>query len=547
MNKIPAPSALADRIVHVDRFRTEPQAARPSATATVVRVSSVQSQPIRWLWQGRIARGKVTLVAGNPGLGKSQFTAYLAARVTTGQLWPAGEGRAPKGNVIMLSAEDDIADTIRPRLEAADADIDRVHVLTAIRDADALRSFSLGRDLVSLDSALQQVGDVKLIIVDPISAYMAGTDSHKNSDVRALLAPVSDLASRQGAAIVVISHLNKGGGAGDAMGRITGSIAFSAAARAAFLIQKDAEDSKRRLFLPMKNNLGVDDSGLAFRIVEREVSGNIRAPVIEWEDQRVTITADEALAAASANDSEEGGALREAVSFLENMLAAGPASQRTVKSDANANGISEASLRRAKVRLSVKARKDGMSGGWLWELPAAEDAQGASSLSAFEDAQGLSTLSAFEDVHENPKMLSPKTLSTFGNFEHLRAECRPPPVEPEAAVEAPPNPETEAIEIAAPEPYARRVSELQRVCPDGVPWDRWRLCLEDARAFFPRWGRHAQKFGWSSQDLLGLHAEAPLARHDQMGLLWALQGQSVADLGGKAANLSGGLIFRRRG
>jgi RecA-family ATPase len=147
MNDLSAPSALADAVVKVDRFRLEPQVAKPSATATIVRVSSVQPQPIRWLWPGRIARGKVTLVAGDPGLGKSQFTAYLAARVTTGQLWPAGEGRPPKGNVIMLSAEDDIADTIRPRLEAAGADIDRVHVLTAIKEADALRGFNLGRIL----------------------------------------------------------------------------------------------------------------------------------------------------------------------------------------------------------------------------------------------------------------------------------------------------------------------------------------------------------------------------------------------------------------
>jgi hypothetical protein len=486
-----------------------------------VRVSSVQPQPIRWLWEGRIARGKVTLVAGNPGLGKSQFTAYLAARVTKGGHWPAREGRSPAGSVIMLSAEDDIADTIRPRLEAAGADIDRVHVLTAVRDADAVRRFNLGRDLASLELALQQIGNVMLIVIDPVSAYMAGTDSHKNSDVRALLAPVSDLASRHSAAIVVISHLNKGGGAGDAMGRITGSIAFSAAARAAFLILKDAEDGKRRLFLPMKNNLGVDDSGLAFRIIEKEVSGNIRAPVIEWEDRRVTITADEVLAAASANEGEEGGALREAVSFLEGMLAGGPTSQKTIKADANANGISDASLRRAKTKLGVKARKDGMSGGWLWELPAAEDAQATSPLSTFEDA------------HENLKMLSPEIVSTFESFEHLRADCRPHAVEPEPVVEAPAKSEIVDVEIAAPEPYARCVAELQRGCPDNVPLDRWRLCLEDAAKFFAQWGRQAQRLGWSSQDLFGLHAQAPLARHDVMGLVWSLRGEPVTNLGAK--------------
>jgi hypothetical protein len=528
MNDIPAPSALAERTVRVEHFKLRAQikngAAKPTPTATMVRVSSVQPQPIRWLWQGRIARGKVTLVAGNPGLGKSQFTAYLAARVTMGGAWPAREGRSPIGSVIMLSAEDDIADTIRPRLEAAGADIERVHVLTAVRDADAVRSFNLGRDLATLETALQQLGDVVLIIIDPITAYMAGTDSHKNSDVRALLAPVSDLASRHGAAIVVISHLNKGGGAGDAMGRITGSIAFSAAARAAFLIQKDAEDGKRRLFLPMKNNLSVDDSGLAFWIVEKEVPSGIRAPVIEWEDQRVTITADEALAAASANDGDEGGALREAVSFLESTLAAGPVSQKTIKSDANANGISDPTLRRAKTKLGVKARKDGMSGGWLWELPVAEDAQAASPMSAFEDA------------HETPKVLSPETLSTFENFEHLRAECRTSEPAASPSLNGLSVPSSDQVAADVPIVYAQRFGTICGACPSDVPPDRWQRCIEDSRTFFRKWGRQAARLGWSAQDLL----------HDEMGLLWSLNGQTVTDLGAKTAKLSRGLVFRKR-
>jgi hypothetical protein len=97
-----------------------------------------------------------------------------------------------------------------------------------------------------------------------------------------------------------------------------------------------------------------------------------------------------------------------------------------------------------------------------------------------------------------------------------------------------------------PAPYAQRFADLQRACPDGVPEDRWRLCLEDALRFFDRWGRQAQKLGWSGQDLLGLHPTAPMARHDQMGLLWSLRGQTVTELGAKHAKLSGGLTFRKR-
>jgi hypothetical protein len=232
-------------------------------------------------------------------------------------------------------------------------------VLTAIKDATATKGFNLARDLRELEKALTDIGDVKLIIIDPITAYLGATDSHKTADVRALLAPVADLAARHAVAIVAISHLNKGGG-NEAMGRITGSVAFVAAARAAFLVQKDAEDARRRLFLPVKNNLGTDETGLAFRIVEKDIGGGIRAPAIEWEDERVTISADEALAAATANDGEEGDALRDAMEFLRDSLSAGPVSRKTIKGDANASGISEASLRRAKTRLGVEAYKDGM-------------------------------------------------------------------------------------------------------------------------------------------------------------------------------------------
>jgi hypothetical protein len=426
-----------------------------------------------------------------------------------------------------------VADTIRPRLEAAGADIDRVHVLTAIKDANGTRGFNLARDLQQLEKALIDIGDVKLIIIDPITAYLGGTDSHKTADVRALLAPVSDLAARHGVAIVTISHLNKSGG-NEAMVRVTGSGAFVAAARGAYLIQKDADDSSRRLFLPIKNNLGVDDAGLAFRIVERETNGGIRAPAIEWEDGHVTMSADEALAAATANDGEEGDALRDAMEFLRDSLSAGPVSRKTIKGDANASGISEASLRRAKTRLGVEAYKDGMAGGWFWRLPIPEDAQIPESVSTFEGA------------HENTKMLNQKSLSTFVNLEHLRADCRISGRDRSVAQNAAGTMRDEDFATDVPAPYVQSFRALESACPDEVPKDRWLRCLDDARPFFRRWGQQAQRLGWSPQDLMGLHPTAPLARHDQMGLLWSLRGQTVTDLGAKAAKLSGGLGLPKR-
>jgi hypothetical protein len=378
---------------------------------------------------------------------------------------------------------------------------------------------------------LRQVGDVVLIIIDPISAYMGGVDSHKNSDVRALLTPVAELAARYGAAIVVISHLNKGGAAG-AIGRITGSIGLPAAARAAYLIQKDADDASRRLFLHMKNNIGTDHAGLAFRIVERQVTGSIRAPVIEWENQHLTITADEALAA-SANEGEERGAVGEAMDFLQDILCTGPVSCKHINAGAKANGIKDRTLDRAKKRLGILTRKTGMKDGWIWELPP-------------EERQPDAELAPFEERQDNPKSASPKDVAPFGDFGALRAKCHASSVQPESAIEAQSTPKTGAIEIAAPAPYASRLSEVQQACPDGVPRERWRLCLEDARIFFARWGQQAQKLGWSGQDLLGLHPEKPMERDDQKGLIWLLRGQTVTDFDARSAKLSGGLTFRRR-
>jgi hypothetical protein len=268
-------------------------------------------------------------------------------------------------------------------------------MLTAVQEADRDRGFNLSRDVETLREVLAAKSDVKLVVIDPITAYLAGTDTHKTGDVRAVLAPLAELAAGSRVAIVAITHLNKAGG-GDAMGRFTGSIAFVAAARAAYLVQKDPEDDQRRLFLPAKNNLGGDGLGLAFRIVEKEVSSTIRAPALDWEPEHVNMTADEAMAAARANEGDDGSALREAEEFLRDALSGGSVSHRMIKVDAEGAGISERTLKRAKSKLGVVARKIGMKEGWVWRLPSPEEGQ------------------------ENPKGAMSERLAPFEKFGPLR-------------------------------------------------------------------------------------------------------------------------------
>jgi len=330
------------------------------------RLSEIEAKPVRWLWPGRIARGKVSILAGHPGLGKSQLTASLAAIVTTGGQWPLERTGCEPGNVVLFSAEDDAEDTIRPRLEAAGADLSKIIIIDAVNAGEYIRSFNLGCDLSSLSIMLEHVGNVSLLVIDPITAYLGKIDSHKTADVRALLAPLGALAARHGAAFVCVSHLSKGGN-GEALLRVTGSLAFVAAARAAFIVTRDNVDKNRRLFLPIKNNIGNDETGLAFTIQGVTISGGIETSRIVWEAEPVTITADEVMR--QQEDPEERSALEEAKLFLANLLADGPVSSRQVRTDAIGAGFSWRTIQRAQSALGVDAYKRGMKEGWFWFLP----------------------------------------------------------------------------------------------------------------------------------------------------------------------------------
>lgn len=349
------------------------------------RLSDVKSKAVRWLWPGRIAKGKPSVLAGNPGLGKSQLAASMASIVSRGGHWPVDRSTCEQGSVVFLSAEDDAEDTIKPRLEAAGADVANCYILDAVqdvtRDGDAvIRAFNLKTDIARLSALLDDLGDVALVVIDPITAYLGGTDSHNNAEVRALLAPLGEMAARHGVAVIAVSHLNKSG-SGEALMRVTGSLAFVAAARAAYLVARDQDDPNRRLFLPIKNNLGNDSTGLAFRVESYTLDDGIETSRVMWESEPVTVTADEVMS--PCIDPEERSATDEAEDWLREVLAPGSMAAADVQKEARHAGISDKALRRARERLGVKPFKSGFSDGWRWQLPApkmpssAEDAQDA--------------------------------------------------------------------------------------------------------------------------------------------------------------------------
>lgn len=345
-------------------------------------LATIEPAAVRWLWEGRFPLGKMSVLAGDPGLGKSQLSCVLAAAVTTGGTFPDGAA-APLGSVVFICCEDDAADTLRPRLEAAGADIARVHILDWARDGDGVRHhFDVGRHAGNLSAQIKDIGDVRLVVIDPISAYMGRADSHVVADVRRALAPIQSMAAELGPAVLLISHLNNSVG-GTAMNRVSGSGAFVASSRSAWLVCADPRDEtkRRRILVPLKNNLGDDRTGFAYRIEPRHV-GKIASSAVVFEPGIVTATADDLLK--SAIGGHDKGALEEAKEFLRAELRDGPKSSQDIVAAARDAGVSSASLRRARHALGVVASKKGPEGTWTMYLPPA-----VSALQGAQGAQGV--------------------------------------------------------------------------------------------------------------------------------------------------------------
>ena len=343
----------------------------------------VEIEALDWLWPDRFALGKLGLVVGLPDVGKGQLFCYLIARVTTGKAWPCDEGVAERGNVVVLTAEDNLHDTVVPRLKAAGADLDRVHFVKMVRDGDKKRAFSLLTDLPRLLRKIEEIGDVIMVLIDPISAYLGvgKMDSYRATDVRGVLAPLVGLAEDKRVAIIGVLHFNKKTDVTNALLRVSDSAAFGAVARHVYAVIEDAEH-ERQLFTKAKNNLASKSGArtLAFQFHERDVGQDPRsgkrivAPFIEWDPEPVDISASEAMEAANTAGANIS-AREEAKAFLLEKLSAGPVKIDELKDEAKANGISWRTLERAKQLVGAKAQKEKgtLGGAWFWELPGSRE------------------------------------------------------------------------------------------------------------------------------------------------------------------------------
>jgi len=329
--------------------------------------SDLTPVPPQWLWLGYLVRGKLTILAGAAGTGKTSVAIDLGARLSVGAPWPDGSP-APVGNVLILSGEDDFRDTLLPRFIAAGGDRTRFHTIVDVVDPQGRRSFDAQNDIARLDEFSDKYPGPTLLIVDPITSVVGG-DDHKNSQVRHALQPLVDLAERRGWAVLGITHFTKGTTGADPLERVTGSLAFGAVPRVVLVAAKNhGTEGPPRVLTRAKVSIGADGGGFAYDVVETLIAepDEIATSKIKW-GERLDGSARAIVAMVEATSQEvsrEGAVVRWLRELLVNTRTA-----EEVEDSGKAEGYSKSSIGRASQKLGVIKRKTGMDGGWVWSLP----------------------------------------------------------------------------------------------------------------------------------------------------------------------------------
>lgn len=343
----------------------------------LVRADSIMPEPINWAWPGWIARGKMHVIAGAPGTGKTTLVMDFVASITSGRPLPDGY-IPPQGEALIWSGEDSFADTLVPRLLAAGADMSKVHFIGDVTEGGETFSFDPANDVWRLVTAAEAITNLAVIVVDPLVSAVGG-DSHKNSEVRRGLAPLVDFAAQRNAALLGITHYTKGTQGREPLERVSGSLAFGAVARVVLGTIKQKSDAggstSNMLLARAKSNIGPDGGGFAytFEQVSLPQFNDLAASRICWGES-VEGTPRELLTEAD-HDNDPGH--QDALDFLRECLRTGPRSVKDVLKEGVLAGYTNDCLRRAKNRLGVRAKKTGMTGGWEWSLSAAEECRRA--------------------------------------------------------------------------------------------------------------------------------------------------------------------------
>ena len=363
------------------RFQVAAAAAKAAPVAELISGGELTYHPTEWVWPGRIARGKLTLIGGAPGSGKTTLAMELISCVTTGTDWPCGEGVAPKGSVLLIAPQSD-PDTFVPRLKAAGTNLARMHTIRTVKDGTRSRRFNLDKDIATLDPLITGIKDLRMIVIDAVHVQSSRGRAAAR-EAGALFDTLAELAQRHNVAVLAIAHPV----GADYLSRkpiSLGALPLTAVC-AAFLVEADPAEANRRLLLQVKNDLTCDPGTLAFYITERknpERPGESAAGV-KFAPHKVAVDAREFTArqARSFNSAKA-----EAIEFLRDLFAGATHHKvRAIEEEARALGLLGANqplsqcraLRDARMALGLIAMREGFGkeGAWMWVWPELMEAQ----------------------------------------------------------------------------------------------------------------------------------------------------------------------------
>lgn len=339
--------------------------------AKLTPASQIKPVSIKWLWPQWIALGKLTILAGAGGAGKTTMALSLAATLTNGGLWPDDTKNPKKGNVIIWSSEDDHADTLLPRLIAAGANLDRVHLVEGRTNQQGeSEPFDPASDLDILRTAAELIGGVSLLILDPVVNLIKG-DMHKANDVRRGLQGVVDFAEEMECAVLGISHFSKGSAGASAADRVIGSQAFSALARTVLVAGKQ-DNSETRVLARAKSNIADDQGGCSYSIdlchIETDDGHMIQTTKTLWGDY-LEGSASEILSTIEARSNSSAD--EDPTEALKAVLQAGKMASQEANKTMTASGYTTKQTRTAREKLKVVVTREGFGKDLksYWELP----------------------------------------------------------------------------------------------------------------------------------------------------------------------------------
>ena len=367
------PPAIAPNQPAIQRNQYREQASAPMHPADMRSVmircaADIEPQPITWLWQDWLPSGKLTILAGAAGTGKTTLALSLAATLSNGGTWPDGTPCRNKGNVLIWSGEDTASDTLVPRLMAAGADRKRCFFIDGVHNNNGVSSpFDPARDMLSLHLKVEEMGGISLLIIDPIVSAVDG-DMHRANDVRRSLQAIVSFAEVYQCAVIGITHFGKGSMSKAPQDRVIGSQAFAALARMVLVAAKE-EGSNRRVLARAKSNIAPEDGGVAYSIEQRMVKEGVSGSYTVWEET-IAGSAREILGGVEEDEDSDAGSRQELGQMLIDILqhAGGKMSTKLLKAEVNDAGHSWEYAKKLKKTLCIESEKKDMVGPWMWCL-----------------------------------------------------------------------------------------------------------------------------------------------------------------------------------